>query len=77
ADPQEPSDEMVQEELFNELDGKLAKLPAAQRSAFILFEFEGLPYKEIAQIEGVRMGTIKSRINRAKKKLRAVWNNYG
>ena len=37
--------------------------------AFILAEFENLPYQEIAQIQGVRIGTIKSRINRAKAKL--------
>ena len=40
------------------------------KTAFILAEFEKLPYEQIAQIEGVKIGTVKSRINRAKKKLR-------
>jgi DNA-directed RNA polymerase specialized sigma24 family protein len=38
----------------------------------VLAEFEKLPYTQIAQIEGVRVGTVKSRISRAKKKLGAV-----
>jgi DNA-directed RNA polymerase specialized sigma24 family protein len=42
------------------------------RRAFVLAEFENLPYEQIAQIEGVRIGTIKSRINRAKHRLRSA-----
>jgi DNA-directed RNA polymerase specialized sigma24 family protein len=35
----------------------------------MLAEFEDLPYDQIAQIECVSIGTVKSRIYRAKKKL--------
>ncbi|MHC4196148.1 MAG: sigma factor-like helix-turn-helix DNA-binding protein [Planctomycetota bacterium] len=35
-----------------------------------------MPYEQIAQIEGVRIGTIKSRINRAKKKLRSALKRF-
>jgi len=64
-----PADELVERELFNKLDAGLEALPAGQKRAFIFAVFENLSYEEIAQIEAVRIGTIKSRINRARKKL--------
>ncbi len=69
SDTHNPSDELAEREFFDELDAGLEALPSAQKRAFVLAEFEELSYEEIAQIEGVRTGTIKSRINRAKKKL--------
>jgi len=72
CDENNPSDELVERELFNELDAGLEALPAAQKRAFIFAVFENLSYEEIAQIEAVRIGTIKSRINRARKKLAEV-----
>ena len=53
------------------LDAALEQLPIAQRSAFVLAEIHELPYAEIAQIEGVELGTVKSRVARAKAALRA------
>ena len=38
----------------------------------ILAEFEKLPYSRIAEVQHARIGTIRSRINRAKKKLRSA-----
>ena len=67
-----PGGELGKKEFFVRLDGALQTLPAAQRRAFVLAEFEKLPYAEIALIERTRIGTIKSRINRAKRKLRLV-----
>jgi len=69
SDPHNPSDELAEREFFDMLDAGLEALPSAQKRAFVLAEFEGLSYENIAQIEGVRTGTIKSRINRAKKNL--------
>ena len=69
SDTHNPSDELAEREFFDKLDAGLETLPSAQKRAFALAEFEELSYEEIAQIEGVRTGTIKSRINRAKKKL--------
>jgi len=68
-DMHNPSDGLAEREFFDVLDSKLESLPAAQKRAFVFSVFENLSYDEIAQIEGVRTGTIKSRINRAKKKL--------
>jgi len=71
-----PGDELAREEFFARLDRALQGLPSGQRRAFVLAEFEKLPYAEIALIEGARTGTIKSRINRAKKKLRSVMEDF-
>ena len=72
----EPEDSLSESEFFCRLDQTLESLPSKQKTAFVLAEFEKLPYAEIAQIEGVRIGTIKSRINRAKKKLRSALKDF-
>jgi len=76
SDTSSPAINLVRHELFDALDHALQTLNPKQKMAFILAEFENLPYEQIAQIEGVRIGTIKSRINRAKKKLRSVLGEF-
>ena len=44
----------------------LAALPASFREAIVLFYLEDLPYEEICSILGIRMGTLKSRLSRAR-----------
>jgi len=68
----EPVDTLIRDELFVKLDRALKSLSPGHRRALVLAEFENLPYEQIAQIEGVRIGTIKSRINRAKHRLRSA-----
>jgi RNA polymerase sigma-70 factor (ECF subfamily) len=48
----------------------IAALPALQQEALILFEYEGVSLEEIAQITGADTGTIKSRLHRARERLR-------
>ena len=69
ADINTPSENLQNQEFFDMLDKALYNLPTKQKVAFVLAEFENLPYQEIAQIQGTRIGTVKSRINRAKAKL--------
>lgn len=71
-----PEGELAKEEFFARLDRALQALPSAQRRAFVLAEFEKLPYAEIAVIEGAGTGTIKSRISRAKKRLRSALEDF-
>ncbi len=51
-------------------------LPPASRSALILREYEGLSYREIAEILNIPMGTVMSRLNYARKRLRAILAPY-
>jgi RNA polymerase sigma-70 factor (ECF subfamily) len=66
------TDAIVSRELSQQLDRALAALPVEQRSAFVLAEIEGLPYAEIARIERTSLGTVKSRIHRAKQRLQSL-----
>ena len=54
---------------FEELPEALAKLPPDQREALILVGASGLSYEEAAEICGCPIGTIKSRVNRARGRL--------
>jgi RNA polymerase sigma-70 factor (ECF subfamily) len=47
----------------------LAGLPPDQREALLLVGAEGFSYEEAAEISGCAVGTIKSRVNRARKRL--------
>src|SRR6195952_4288761 len=51
------------------LQAALQKLPAEHREALILVGAAGLSYEEVAEICGCALGTIKSRVNRARARL--------
>jgi RNA polymerase sigma-70 factor, ECF subfamily len=54
---------------LEDLKVALTKLPVEQCEALLLVAAEGLSYEEAAEVCGTRIGTIKSRINRARTKL--------
>lgn len=54
---------------FKDFLAALAELPADQREALLLVGAEGFTYEEAADISGCAMGTIKSRVNRARRRL--------
>ena len=54
----------------------LMKLPEQFRTAIVLREVEGLSYEEIAVITKTEMGTVKSRIARARTKLQEMLKPY-
>ena len=57
---------------FEEFRTALAKLPSDQREALILVGASGFSYEDAAGICGCAVGTIKSRVNRARSKLSAL-----
>jgi RNA polymerase sigma-70 factor (ECF subfamily) len=65
-----------QEEVLEFRDFKLAfvKLPAAQQQALDLVGANGLSYEEAAQITGCAVGTMKSRVSRARMQLKSLLN---
>jgi RNA polymerase sigma-70 factor (ECF subfamily) len=54
---------------IQDLHAALAKLPREQREALLLVGAEGLSYEDTAEALGAKVGTIKSRINRARTRL--------
>lgn len=60
-----------QKELGARIRRALERLPFEQRTAIVLREIDGLSYEEIAFSLGVAVGTVKSRLTRAREALRA------
>jgi len=50
----------------------LDRLPDGQREAILLVALEGLPYDEAAQVLGIEVGTLKSRLSRGREALREL-----
>jgi RNA polymerase sigma-70 factor, ECF subfamily len=53
----------------------LQKLPEKLRAAIVLREIEGLSYEEVAEVLHTSVGTVKSRISRAREQLRHLLKN--
>ena len=66
----DPEDRALQSELSREIQQALAQLPPDQRLALILLDVHGLSYDEIAGATNTNLGTVKSRISRARYKMR-------
>ena len=65
-----PDRVLAQKELAERLQQALDQLPFDQRTAIVLREIDGLSYDEIAFSLGVAIGTVKSRLTRARQSLR-------
>ena len=65
-----PDRVLAQKELAARLQTALDHLPFDQRTAIVLREVDGLSYEEIAYSLGVAVGTVKSRLTRARQALR-------
>ena len=65
-----PDQVLAQKELAGRLQHALDSLPFDQRTAIVLREIDGLSYEEIAFSLGIAIGTVKSRLTRARHALR-------
>ncbi|MBI5445393.1 MAG: sigma-70 family RNA polymerase sigma factor [Deltaproteobacteria bacterium] len=54
------------------LEKALDELPPEFREVIVLYELEELPYREIARVTGVPIGTVMSRLSRARRRLRVA-----
>lgn len=61
-----PDDMYRKRHLRQIVEDSVAKLPEHHRDVFVLRELEGKSYEEIAEITGCNLGTVKSRLNRAR-----------
>ncbi|MEN9258226.1 MAG: sigma-70 family RNA polymerase sigma factor [Gloeomargarita sp. SRBZ-1_bins_9] len=71
-----PSDDLATQEFYERLQRAIAELPEVFRTTIILRELEGLAYEEIAEITGTSLGTVKSRIARARARLQSQLKPY-
>ncbi len=55
-----------------QIDNALKMLPDQARTVFVLRELEGLSYEEIADVVGIKLGTVRSRLFHARKRLREI-----
>src|SRR5439155_1378312 len=58
------------------LERALSRLPEEFRTVLLLAEVEGMPLEEVARVMSCPVGTVKSRIFRAKERLRGLLADY-
>lgn len=71
-----PVDAMMTREFYDQLHRAIADLPEVFRTTIVLREIQGLSYEEIADTTGVSLGTVKSRIARARQRLQTDLEPY-
>ena len=72
----EPLDRVLDDELSQKVQQAVSDLPPLQKEALVLFEYEGMALSEIAEMIGTDVGAIKSRLHRARERLRTVLGPY-
>ncbi len=74
VDPPDPAeaapDRLATREHCDLLRAEIARLDDDHREVLVLREFQGLSYEEVAEIAGVPVGTVRSRLHRARNELR-------
>ena len=73
ADPQENAESS---EFYHALEQAIDKLPVEQRTILLLRAGEGMSYNELSKTLGIEIGTVMSRLARAREKLRAWMRPY-
>jgi len=65
-----PEAQALSAELAREIERAIAGLPPDQRAVLVLADVHGLSYEEVAQAAGCSLGTVKSRLSRARARVR-------
>lgn len=65
-----PAEQVDNDEFDHDVQVALAALPEDFRAAVVLCDIEGMTYDEIADVLGVKLGTVRSRIHRGRSMLR-------
>jgi len=68
--PQDTAAELISAERAELVSRAIGELPAFQREALILFEYEDLSLDEVATVTGAEVGAVKARLHRARQALR-------
>ena len=64
-----PDEAVIRAESKAQMQEAIDALPAEMRTVLILYALQGMPYEEIAETMQTSVGTVKSRLNRARQKL--------
>lgn len=67
-----PVEELSRTELKERIEAALSRLPESQREVFVLAEFQGMRYAEIGDVLQIPVGTVKSRMFNAMRRLREL-----
>jgi len=70
-----PEAELLRDQDSETIRRLVAELPAQFREAIVLRDINDLSYRDIADVVGVPVGTVMSRLARARSMLRAAWND--
>lgn len=68
----QPGDRLERQELRRQIEYALTLLPEDQRAVIVLRDFQQLPYDEIAEVLEISEGTVKSRLSRAREKMKNI-----
>ena len=71
-----PEEHALRQELSELIQEGINSLPPDQRTVLVLSDVQGFSYQEIAEITEVSLGTVKSRLSRARTKLRDYLMDY-
>ncbi len=74
---QDPSDALLKEEALNCLRLAIDSIPPLWRSVLVLRDQEGKSYEEISEILGLPVGTVRSRLHRARSRVREALETMG
>lgn len=77
AGTSDPPDGFIQRTLSEPMQAALDSLNEQHRAALLLADVEGLDYDEIAHVLALPLGTVRSRLHRARAKMRAALESYG
>jgi RNA polymerase sigma-70 factor (ECF subfamily) len=69
-----PEEMILQQQDISTIRRLVTELPQPFREAIVLREINELSYREIAEVAGVPVGTVMSRLARARAMLRSAWN---
>lgn len=72
----EPLRSLLDDELAEKVQQAVSSLPPLQKEALVLFQYEGLALSEIAAMVGTDVGAVKSRLHRARERLRNALRPY-
>ncbi len=72
----QPEDRVLNSELVDEVHQALEQLTAEHRAVMILREIEGCEYEQIAEILDISIGTVRSRLHRARAEMRRLLRVY-